>query len=130
MKIPFLPKNKYVTLTIFITLVLFYKFYLKDFESNFDKNSWQTIESNDYSHREALLPNLFNNYELIGMSEKTIIDLLGKPHQEFYTNNNKLYYPTEIIINNKKPVFAKGLLIQMNGNRIVISYKLKEWKKY
>lgn len=131
MQIPFLPKNKYVTLALFIALFLFYKFYLKDFTKEFDSQQWKAVTNDEYKHREQLLNDLFALHDLIGKSQDDIIELLGEPIPNIYSTNNQMYYPTKIIRNNKEQVvFATGLFLQLNGNKIVISYDLREWKKY
>lgn len=54
----------------------------------FDAQKWKTANLNleeNLSLRWDMMNSLRNNYELIGMSKNEVIDLLGKPDDDFST---------------------------------------------
>nr|WP_315131049.1 hypothetical protein [uncultured Flavobacterium sp.] len=61
----------------------------------FDSQKWKTTKMNsedDFSLRWDMMNSLRNNYKLIGMSKNEIINLLGKPDENFTTEKTFRYY--------------------------------------
>lgn len=61
----------------------------------FDSEKWKTTNlasENNMSLRWDMMNSLRNNNNLIGMSKNEIINLLGKPNENFTTNNIFRYY--------------------------------------
>ena len=61
----------------------------------FDSQKWKITKMNsedDFSLRWNMMNSLRNNYKLIGMSKNEIINLLGKPDENFTTEKTFRYY--------------------------------------
>lgn len=63
--------------------------------NKFDSEKWKNANSNleqDWALRWDMMNSLRNNYDLIGMSKKEIITLLGKPDGDFSYDNTLEYF--------------------------------------
>ncbi len=61
----------------------------------FESEKWKTADLNNENNqylRWDMMNSLRNNHELIGMSRKKIIRLLGKPDENFTTEKTFRYY--------------------------------------
>jgi outer membrane protein assembly factor BamE (lipoprotein component of BamABCDE complex) len=64
-------------------------------EKKFDSQNWKTTKMNaedDCSLRWDMMNSLRNNYKLVGMSKSEILNLLGKPDENFTSENTFRYY--------------------------------------
>ena len=87
------------TIIIFIVLIaiMSFRIVLSDgvFGKQFDAQKWKTAKMNsedESSMRWDMMNSLRDNYKLVGMSKKQIINLLGKPDERFTTENTFRYY--------------------------------------
>lgn len=61
----------------------------------FESEKWKTVDLNNESSQSLrwdMMNSLRNNYNLIGMSKKEIIDLLGNPDNNFTNEKTFRYY--------------------------------------
>ncbi len=90
----------------------------------FDSAKWKTADMNsevNWSLRWDMMNSLRNNYELIGMSKKEIISLLGQPIDEF-SKNDIFYYSLGMA---RSGVETGVLIIRFENDR-VISYLVRK----
>ena len=90
----------------------------------FDSIKWKTAEMNsevNWTLRWDMMNSLRNNYELIGMSKKEIISLLGQPIDEF-SENDIFYYSLGMAHSGVET----GVLIIRFENDRVISYLVRK----
>lgn len=86
--------------------------------NQFDKNAWL----NEPENRDSMLSSLTGNYELEGMTEEEITDLLGEPDQIISESSKKYLY--FISYGRYFGINASLLQLQFNGNGNVESYSI------
>ena len=99
-------------------------------EKQFDSKTWQAIDGNNFSElREPMVNDLMKNHLYKGMFYYKVLQLLGNP--EIFGNNkneigNCLFedYGWDI-----DPVETKDLIIELNKDSTIKSFKIVNWKK-
>ena len=94
----------------------------------FDKEGWKKKYDMEYPNRDHMLQDLTQHYKLVGLKYPELIDLLGKPDSE-YKDSLKITYEIETKYDVIDPDYFKGLIINLNKDSVVISYRIYEWKK-
>lgn len=89
-------KNTLKTAISIIVVLFIYSFFIRGKISHekFDSDKWKNSNLNseeNWSLRWDMMNSLRNNHDLIGMSEKEIINLLGKPDDSFSIKNSCMY---------------------------------------
>jgi len=95
---------------------------------SFDKTGWLKKEDIDgYILRDDMLKDLLLKYKLKGLKYKELISLIGKPQ---IIDSNIISYQIMIDYGNDiDPIHRKYLTFRLNGDSLVVDYKIDEWKK-
>lgn len=89
-------KNSLKTAMSIIVVLFICSFFIRGKISHekFDSDKWKNSNLNseeNWSLRWDMMNSLRNNHDLIGMSEKEIINLLGKPDESFPKEKTYIY---------------------------------------
>ena len=102
----------------------------------FEKSGWQKEFDGAYPNRDAIIQDLLDNYSLIGLTTRSITDLLGeedsielvgKPKTD--GRNYMTYQVLEDFGWDIDPVHTKYLVLEFNADSIVTATELLEWKQ-
>ena len=97
----------------------------------FNKTDWlEKGDLNSFPNRDKMLEDLILNYPLKGISYSKLVDLLGTPEIDYYSESNQIYYPiiTEYS-NDIDPTSNKILQIELNQDSVVRQVKILTFKK-
>jgi hypothetical protein len=97
----------------------------------FNSTRWQQYletDGPDGSEREAMAEDLLQNYKLVGLTNKQMLQLLGPPANQ--TDTTKTYYTLSEKYDLIDPVSGKDLIIKFNKDSIITSAEIKEWHKH
>lgn len=117
--------------TIYFVYFLFIVILISCNKIKFNSNRWQQymgVDGPDGSEREAMAEDLLQNYKLVGLTNKQMLQLLGPP--ENYTDTTKTYYTLSEKYDMIDPVSGKDLIIKFNKDSIINSAEIKEWHKH
>ena len=125
--------KKYKThLYCLIFLVVVISFFIScNEEMKFVKEKWEEQPNIGFTppYREMMLKDLTAHHKLVGLKYSQIISLLGAPN---FHDNASTSFGYDIIIDygsDIDPVYTKTLDFNLSKDSIIISYKVKEWKK-
>ena len=99
-------------------------------DRKFDKSAW--IEKGDlgiYPNRDRMLKDLVQNHQLIGLSYKQLVELLGEPENYSGAEPNVAYY--NVLTHYGRdidPVYIKNLQVKFNSDSIVTNVNIGEIK--
>jgi len=99
-------------------------------DQKFEKAAWS--ERGDlgiYPNREKMLKDLINHRQLIGLSYKKIIELLGEPEKYSDEKQNTATY--NIVTDYERdidPVYIKNLEVKFSSDSIVTDVNINELK--
>lgn len=118
---------KLVILYIFVSGI----FFSCKNQMKFNKTDWlEKGDLNSFPKRDKMLEDLLLNYPLKGISYSKLVDLLGTPEIDYYSESNQIYYSiiTEYS-SDIDPVSTKILQIELNEDSVVRQIKILTFKK-
>ena len=96
----------------------------------FDSKTWQAIDGNNFSElREPMLNDLMNNYLHKGMTYNEVVKLLGNPEIFGDIYKNEIGYILYLKIDCIDDVAGTDLIIKLNNDYTIKSFKIVNWKK-
>jgi hypothetical protein len=102
----------------------------------FEKDGWQKKYDGDYPNRDAMVQDLLDNYKLIGLTKRSITDLLGEEDHielvEMPRTSGRNYMTYQVLVDfgsDIDPVHTKYLVLEINEDSTVTKAKLVEWEK-
>ena len=91
----------------------------------FDKSGWSSRNDIEYDYRENMLPDLLENYKIVGIKYAKLLDLLGQPD---YKDSVYVSYQINVDYGTIDPVAGKDLVLKMSKDTTIESFKVEEWK--
>jgi hypothetical protein len=100
-------------------------------DKKFDSKTWQAIDGNNFSElREPMVNDLMENNLYKGMFYYQVIQLLGKPDIFGSAEKNEIGYRLlQDYSWDIDPIKTKDLIIELNKDSTIKSYKIVNWKK-
>lgn len=100
-------------------------------DKKFDSKTWQAIDGNNFSElREPMVNDLMENNLYKGMFYYQVIQLLGKPDIFGSAQKNEIgYCLLQDYSWDIDPIETKDLIIELNKDSTIKSYKIVNWKK-
>ena len=91
-------------------------------EQKFDKTKWAVKKDNKFIYRDKMLADLMNNHKLHGLTQDSVLNLLGEPTR---TDTGYLFYivAQSFFPETTFPISTKSLVIKFNKEGKV------EWRK-
>jgi hypothetical protein len=73
---------------------------------------------------------LLKNHRLIGLTNKQMYQLLGRPWSNYYSDSVKKPYQLKVEYDMIDPISGKDLIITFNKDSIITHAEIKEWHKH